>query len=185
MKGLAFFLITALFYVGCCCISSNNGPVIVGKISMEKLLEELEGYKARVILYDPDPEAIEYLHSYDKTLTIEVFFGSWCPDCREHLPHFIKIIQEAANSNISTIFIGVNRDKSEPAHLIQEKGIKFVPTFIVYRNGEEIGRIVEHPRISIEHDLVAIVKERKPLLLKTPQFPLFMKASNLSCEPAQ
>ena len=168
MKRSAFFLITVLFYVGCCCIMSNNEQVLLGKISMEQLLQRLEGYKARTVLYEPNPEAIRYLHSYNKPLTIEVFFGSWCPDCREHLPPFIKVIQEANNPNISTIFIGVSRDKKEPAHLLQGKGVEFVPTFIIYHQEEEIGRMVEHPRISIEHDLVAILKERKPLPLKAP-----------------
>ncbi len=160
MKALAVLLVTMLCYAGCCCISPSNEQVLLGKVSMEQLLERLEGYKARAILYEPDPEAIRQLHSYNKPLTIEIFFGSWCPDCREHLPPFIKVIQEAANPNISTIFIGVSRDKQEPAYLIQEKRVKFVPTFILYHDGDEIGRIVEHPRISIEHDLVAILKER-------------------------
>ena len=169
IRGLALFLlVTILSYAGCCCISPSNEPVLLGKLSAEQLLERLEGYKARVILYEPDPEAIRHLQSYNKPLTIEVFFGSWCPDCREHLPPFIKVIQEAANPNISTIFIGVSRDKKEPARLLQAKGVKFVPTFIIYRNGDEIGRIIEHPRISIEHDLIAILKERKPLPLKAP-----------------
>lgn len=185
MKGLALFLIIMLSYVSCCCISSNNAPILLGKIPVERLLEELEGYKARAILYDPDPEAIKYLHSYGKPLTIEVFFGSWCPDCREHLPHFVKIIQEAANPNISTIFIGVSRDKSEPVHLLQGKRVEFVPTFIVYREDKEIGRIVEHPRISIEHDIVVILKERKPLPLKAQQFLFWDEGLSHSCEPVE
>ena len=185
MKRSTLFLTTVLFYVGCCCIMPNNAPVLLGQIPMEQLLEKLEGYKARVILYDPDPEAIRYLHSYNNPLTIEVFFGSWCPDCREHLPPFMKVIQEAANPNISTIFIGVSSDKKEPAYLLQGKGVQFVPTFIIYRDREEIGRIVEHPRISIEHDLVAIVKERKPLPLKAIPFPSYDKGSNPPCEPVE
>ena len=168
MKALAILLVTILSYAGCCCISPSNEQVLLGKFSAEQLLERLEEYKARVILYEPDPEATRHLQSYNKPLTIEVFFGSWCPDCREHLPPFIKVIQEAANPNISTIFIGVSRDKKEPARLLQGKGVEFVPTFIVYRDGDEIGRIVEHPLISIEHDLIAILKERKPLPLKEP-----------------
>lgn len=165
MKRSILFLTTVIFYVGCCCIMSNNEQVLLGKIPMEQLLERLEGYKARAVLYEPDPEAIKYIHSYNKPLTIEVFFGSWCPDCREHLPPFIKVIQKADNSNISIIFIGVSRDKKEPASLLEGKGIEFVPTFIIYRQEKEIGRIVEHPRISIEHDLVAILKERTPIPL--------------------
>lgn len=180
MKRSAFFLITVLFYVGCCCIMSNNDQVLLGRTSMEQLLERLEEYKARTTLYEPDPNTIRYLHSYNKPLTIEVFFGSWCPDCREHLPSFIKVIQEAANPNISTIFIGISRDKKEPASLLQGKGVEFVPTFIIYRQGEEIGRIVEHPRISIELDLVVILKERMPFPLKAPQLLFYDRGSNPS-----
>jgi uncharacterized protein (DUF1015 family) len=39
-----------------------------------------------------------------------------------------------------------------------ELEIEKVPTFIVYRNGEEIGRIIETPIKSMEEDLYEILK---------------------------
>ena len=35
--------------------------------------------------------------------------------------------------------------------------IELVPTFIFYRNGEELGRIVETPEDTLEKDLAEIV----------------------------
>jgi len=41
---------------------------------------------------------------------------------------------------------------------IDNLDIKRVPTFIIYENGEEIGRIIETPKKSLEKDLEKIVK---------------------------
>jgi hypothetical protein len=44
--------------------------------------------------------------------------------------------------------------------LTQARRIERVPTFIVYGDGREIGRIVETPEGSLEEHLVKILKSR-------------------------
>jgi hypothetical protein len=52
----------------------------------------------------------------------------------------------------------VDRDKHEPRDLIANQDLRFVPTIIVRRNGEELGRIVEESPQGIEIDLLAILR---------------------------
>ena len=54
--------------------------------------------------------------------------------------------------------ICVGRDKKAEGTEVDLLDIKYVPTFIVYRNGKEIGRIVESPQTTLEGDLKNILK---------------------------
>jgi hypothetical protein len=53
--------------------------------------------------------------------------------------------------------IGVNRNKKAPLKDYQNLQIEKVPTFIIYKNQKEIGRIVESPLKSLEKDLLNII----------------------------
>jgi hypothetical protein len=53
--------------------------------------------------------------------------------------------------------IGVNREKQGLSDEAEELDIEFVPTIIFYKDGSEIGRIVETPAESLEKDLLKIL----------------------------
>ena len=60
---------------------------------------------------------------------------------------------------ILTEFVGVDREKIEPANLLEGKFIERIPTFIVRRGGQEVGRIVETPLGLLEEDLAVLILE--------------------------
>jgi len=51
----------------------------------------------------------------------------------------------------------VDEDKKTPSGSAAAKGITNVPTFIFYKNGTEIHRIVESPIDFLEDDMLAIL----------------------------
>ena len=53
--------------------------------------------------------------------------------------------------------VAVDRSKKTPDNLQEGFNIIRVPTFIFYKNGEEIGRFVEYPRETVEEDILKIV----------------------------
>jgi len=55
--------------------------------------------------------------------------------------------------------INVNREMVGLADEVDGLEIHFVPTFIFYRDEEEIGRIIEMPYESLEKDMLEIVKK--------------------------
>ena len=55
--------------------------------------------------------------------------------------------------------IGVSREKKGLSNEAEGLDIEFVPTFIFYKDGKEIGRIVETPAESLEKDLLKIVQK--------------------------
>jgi len=96
-----------------------------------------------------------------KNYTIKVFLGTWCGDSKKEVPRFYKLL-ETANFPINQLEI-IALDRSDEAYKQspngEEKGLNIhrVPTFIFYKNGIEVNRIVEHPKETFERDILNIL----------------------------
>ncbi len=107
--------------------------------------------------YQPDYETLDSLEGKLDSINIKIIFRSTCSDSREQLPRFFKILNEL-NYPVNTItLIGVNREKQGLSNEAEGLDIEFVPTIIFYKDGKEIGRIVETPAESLEKDLLKIL----------------------------
>lgn len=134
----------------------------VGQVSLQEVVSFNPEYRGRADSYTPNREALEFLRRFSHPVTIEVFYGGWCGDSRAHVPSFIKVLELVNNPHLTTTFVAVDDKKHEPAGLTQDRHIERVPTFIVYAEGREIGRIVETPEGSLEEHLVKILKSVSP-----------------------
>lgn len=111
--------------------------------------------------YLPDKDLVLKLKkALTAEITIEVFFGTWCGDSKREVPRFFKIM-DAANfsaQKIKLIAVGTGEAyKQSPGAETMGKGIYRVATFIVYKQGVELGRITEHPVYTLEEDLYKIL----------------------------
>jgi len=94
----------------------------------------------------------------DKVLTATIIFGAWCGDSKEHLPHFFKIIHDSEIIPVENItLVGCDRSKKTGIEIFDNLGVEFVPTFIFYIDGKEVGRIIETPFSTIENDILNIL----------------------------
>jgi len=109
--------------------------------------------------YVPDPLMIETLAAkVGDNLEIDVYFGFWCSDSRNNVPVFMKIADEVAGNTLEIDYYSVERKPSkEVKYFVEDLKIERVPTFIFYRDGKEIGRIIENPKVSILEDFLEIV----------------------------
>lgn len=93
------------------------------------------------------------LYKYEITIVL----GTWCHDSQEQVPRFFKIM-DMLNYNTNYLkIICVDKEKSGGDVDILDLNIELVPTFILYGNGIEKGRIIETPINSIEKDIVDIL----------------------------
>ncbi len=108
--------------------------------------------------YIPDAELIMTLKNMAPEMRIDVYLGLWCSDSRDHVPVFLKIIDGMDAPGLAIDLYLVER-KTAPGqkYYVEEKSVERVPTFIFYRDGEEMGRIIENPRLSILEDMLAIM----------------------------
>lgn len=119
-----------------------------------------ERYDIEYPEYVPEPGALNELLPLLKDKRIVVVLGTWCGDSREQLPRFLKIIDSLSIDKKNIIFICVNRSKRAAEGLLENLNIERVPTFIVYENEKELGRIIEKPIVSIEEDLILVLSKK-------------------------
>jgi len=132
--------------LGYCPVSAMNDSVFDGTWT-----EEYSNYK-------PDPATIDSLKGKLDSITIKIVFRSTCSDSREQLPRFFEILDELNYPKEKLTLIGINREKKGLDNEAEGLDIEFVPTFIFYKGGKELGRIVETPVESLEEDFLRIVQ---------------------------
>ncbi|HVE61307.1 MAG TPA: thioredoxin family protein [Chitinophagaceae bacterium] len=108
--------------------------------------------------YEPDPGALQAFKSAKDSIHILAFAGTWCSDTKTLLPKFFALTDAAGFSQDRITLLGVDRNKKTIHHLAEAFKIINVPTFIVLKNGEEIGRVVEYGKYGmIDKELGEII----------------------------
>ena len=103
-------------------------------------------------------QIIDSLSRMTKSFDITLVMGTWCGDSQEQVPRFYRIMYDAQIPDDILTLICVDGNKTAGELSIEQLGIELVPTFIFYRQGEEIGRITETPEVSLEADMWEIVQ---------------------------
>ncbi|MGA9119141.1 MAG: thioredoxin family protein [Bacteroidota bacterium] len=157
-----FFLLavaTAGILAGCAHRPiSGNEPIETGWIDRAELERPVHaefkiGYDTAAV----QTPFIPMLRSVDQGVKVIVFLGTWCPDSRRYVPHFLKVADLAGIPEENVKLYCVDRSKKSNDGLTASYKIELVPTFIFLKGGMEIGRIVESPQLSIEQDMLTIL----------------------------
>jgi thiol-disulfide isomerase/thioredoxin len=131
-----------------------SGPVTEAQIREVKIFDL---YTKR---YEPNEEIISKLDQVQDSIFIDVFMGMWCHDSKREIPAFFKVMESIDNPLFTTKYTALEYRRRGPKEIIKENNIKRTPTFIVYRNGKEIGRIIEEVKVSVESDLFEIISNQ-------------------------
>lgn len=75
--------------------------------------------------------------------TVFLFTAGWCPDCKVIEPDLPQLEEKYTNYQ----FISVDRDQF--MNICIDHGIMGIPSFLVYKNGEQIGSYIGKERKSI------------------------------------
>lgn len=143
-----FFLLPSL---------TSGQKELLGPLTSEEILKSFPDWKDEAASYWPSHDIIDKLKSISHQVKIEVFLGTWCPDSKRNVSAYFKITEMGDNPLIQTIYTGLPREKESRQKYIKGKNIERIPTFIIFVDGKEKGRIVENPIKSIEEDLLEII----------------------------
>lgn len=147
-----------IFYAGQRRYKILRVPPIIGPTTPDDILRQLPAYRKGMDEYRPALESVSALKGVRQKVTVEVWFGSWCPHCRVVVPRFLKVMQAAANTNIAVAYHGVPHEFGTytPA---MAKDVKGLPTFIFTKDGKELGRIRgEPPTGTLEEEIARILR---------------------------
>ncbi|MHA4808352.1 thioredoxin family protein [Flavitalea flava] len=126
---------------------SGNGSskVLKGLISRDLLSGDtaFKWFSENQKGYTPPPGEVAVLAAKGIQVRFLVFGGTWSPDTRYLLPKFFSLLDAASIPGKQVTLIGVDRDKHAADHLAEDLHITRLPTFIVLKDGKEIGRVEE------------------------------------------
>ncbi len=115
-------------------------------------------FKSQYDVYKPSEKIIKKLSDKLNDIEITIVLGTWCSDSQREVPRFYKVLKDAGYNTKRVKVIAVNKNKEAIVVDIKKMDIVKVPTFIIYKNDVEIGRIIETPNKSLEKDFWNIVK---------------------------
>jgi thiol-disulfide isomerase/thioredoxin len=183
-----FFLLMALSGI---LHAQPETPHLLGVCSLTQLEKEpyASWYQTNVKAYTPNEEILSALKKATPSqYTIKIFFGSWCGDTKRELPKMTKILENLSFPQKNLVLIGVDNSteayKQSPQREEAGMNIYRVPTFIIYKNNKEVGRIVEYPTETLERDLLKIFskEEYTPNYSGYPQIAQWLMAGLLTDE---
>lgn len=113
--------------------------------------------------YTPDGAVVARLARERTPTTVKIIFATWCGDSKRGVPRLLKALHDASNPRLSVELIGVGNDFLSPLDLLHDEHITNVPTILLERGRNEVGRVVETPATaSIEADVAAILDDKLP-----------------------
>lgn len=149
---------------------AEEPDVLVGTCTREQIEAAHPDWVQSEVSASPDLEAVRALAAIEPGAEVTVFLGTWCSDSARELPRFWRALDEAGGEVPFAIhYVGVDRQKKEPAAPIANFEIELVPTFIVSRQGREVGRIVEAAPHGVERDLLALLSGKSQGVLSASQ----------------
>ncbi len=128
----------------------NNAAVKVFTGTINKYLVQNDSsfdkwYGPNYAAYTPQKDLLARLAAVNLSgLQFVVFGGTWCEDTQFILPRFFKLQEVSGISDNNVTFFGVNRNKKALGHIVEAFAVVNVPTIILLKNGQELGRVVEY-----------------------------------------
>jgi len=153
----------ALLTLMCCTVIHVNcqkqdasDDIARGWISETDLKDYFDTWDAEASDYEVNTPFVQKLDSLHSSFTIQVFLGTWCPDCEKELPRLMKVIGSLRKTKFNVYFYGLDRKQADKSGMREKFNISYVPTLIIYQDDQEIGRIIETPEFTLEEDLFLI-----------------------------
>ncbi|WP_341215942.1 thioredoxin domain-containing protein [uncultured Wocania sp.] len=148
-------------------VDKKGNELLLGRITKSDLTNNTfntwfsKNYNDYLVNKNITKQLKDSLNQYE----IKVFLGTWCGDSKKEIPRFYKVLDATKFPENQLQVIAVNRTKEayKQSPNNEEKGLNIhrVPTFIFYKNGKEVNRIVEHPKETLERDMLNILTKNK------------------------
>ena len=180
MKKIFIHIAVLLFVLSACSVSKNiqadqflnqkgkdtrGNEMLIGKCTRSALLEApfKEWFVPNYDSYRVDSFTCTFIKPLLADKTITIFMGTWCGDSKREVPRVLKMLDCCGfpEKRLTLVMVSNQSDayKKSPQHEEAGRNIVRVPTIIIEENGKETGRIIESPIVSLEKDLLSILKK--------------------------
>ncbi|NVK22443.1 MAG: thioredoxin family protein [Kangiellaceae bacterium] len=163
MNYISVIISLMLLSLSACATSQTPEKTIsndaMGDISVVTLKQDYPGFFHHDD-FQEQQTVIDKLANIQVPFTITTYFGTWCHDSKREVPRLLQLLEKANNHNISHTLIALDLSKTEPDGRAKLNGITNTPTFVVIKDGQEIGRIKEKPEATLGQDILAILESQ-------------------------
>jgi hypothetical protein len=137
--------------------AADDGKVLKGKIEMKTLISDsaYAWFYTGVNKYQPNDNMVNYLKANRDKFNVVALIGTWNEQSRQLLPKLYKVMIMAGAPEQQVLIFGADEKLDTGAP--QDYKLKRLPTFIVMREGKELGRITGEVSESVESDLARIL----------------------------
>jgi thiol-disulfide isomerase/thioredoxin len=139
----------------------QNEDILIGYCNRSGLEGAIFGavFQEYYRIYEPDKEITAKMKGLTDSVFVLIVMGTWCSDSEEQVPKFFKVLDKIRFSSRHLTVICVDSQKKAGDVDISKYDVHRVPTFIVFRNEREVGRIIETPVMSLEKDLLLLLTD--------------------------
>jgi thiol-disulfide isomerase/thioredoxin len=127
-------------------IGTGQDKTLKGLINRKDIISDssFKWYSANQAGYKVNTLTVDALKNHSDSIQILAFGGTWCHDTQFILPKFFTMVDAAKFPEQQISIIGVDEQKHSLGNIAEAMAVINVPTFIVMKNGKEIGRVVEY-----------------------------------------
>ncbi len=140
-------------------MTSTKTTELTGPVQLSQL-EKIDWFQATYNSTIVQSKGAEFtsLKNVMPQFEVRIYLGTWCGDTHDQLPAFVRIMKEAGVDASKFKYIALDRKKMHAGFTNPDK-IEKLPTFVFYRDGQEVGRIIETPKRSLLEDTAAIIQK--------------------------
>jgi thiol-disulfide isomerase/thioredoxin len=156
MKIFAWIFVLCMTLI----VSSCKNQYLRGYFSKQEFIDSCQ-WKTKVNeKYKPDIRYLDSLKAIKNQVDVKLFLGTWCSDSRKLVPKFFAIQDNLPIGKLE--IISVDTTKKDEKLWTKTMKVDSIPTFIFYRNEQEIGRLKVKPpkKTSLEKYIYQVIKER-------------------------
>jgi thiol-disulfide isomerase/thioredoxin len=126
--------------------SYDRGKVLKGLVTRQDIESDtaFKWFKQNMQFGTANAPAIDAFKKNGAKFQVVVFFGTWCEDSQNLVPVFYRLADKSGYPVENITLIAVDRAKTTLDNLHTAFHITNVPTFIVMKDGKELGRVVEY-----------------------------------------
>lgn len=82
------------------------------------------------------------------------FWAAWCGPCRSIAPYYESLSDEY-QGKLTFVKVDTDENPTTPSRL----RVQGIPTFIIFKGGEEVGRVVGADRVRLKRELDRVVSK--------------------------
>lgn len=137
--------------------NGGNAKVLKGKLDLKALTSDsaYAWFYTGVNKYQPNDNMVNYIKANRDKFNVVALIGTWDEQSRILFPQLYKVMVLAGSPETQMLIFGADEklDTGAPT----EYKLKKVPTFIILKEGKELGRITGNVDESIEADIAKIL----------------------------